>query len=60
MTDEKKNNPYRPYRLVVYAIYWVAVIMVAGLTTYGVIRGVYFPETQTAVENYHQDGQPTP
>ena len=60
MTSEKQDNPYRAYRLVVYALYWVAVIMVAGLTTYGVIRGVYYPETQTAVEGYHSADQPSP
>jgi len=60
MTEQEKPNPYRAYRRVVYGIYWIGVLLMVGLTTYGVIRGVYYPETQTAVENYEFPDQSPP
>ena len=60
MTEQENPNPYRAYRRVVYGIYWIGVLLMAGLTTFGVIRGVYYPETQTAVENYELSNDPSP
>lgn len=46
MVESQKTNPhpYRAYRRVVYALYGLLVTLLIVGTTWGVVRGIYFPE----------------